>query len=58
VKVFRIGFRAAIGVAGTVLIGVAGLVALVNVLIQLSLQSEDDRAEEERRRNERRVPPD
>ena len=37
-----------------VLIGIAGLVALVNVLIQLSLQSEDDRAEEERRRNERR----
>ncbi|MDA0164934.1 hypothetical protein OM076_31985 [Solirubrobacter ginsenosidimutans] len=68
-KAFRIGFPAAILVAGVVLIiiggdaplgagivliGVAGLVALVNVLIQLSLQSEDDRAEEERRRNERR----
>ncbi len=68
-KAFRIGFPAAIFVAGVVLIiiggdaplgagivliGVAGLVALVNVLIQLSLQSEDDRAEEERRRNERR----
>jgi hypothetical protein len=73
VKAFRIGFPAAIFVAGVVLIiiggdaplgagivliGVAGLVALVNVLIQLSLQSEDDRAEEERRRNERRVPRD
>ena len=68
-KAFRIGFPAAIFVAGVVLIiiggdaplgagivliGVAGLVALVNVLIQLSIQSEDDRAEEERRRNERR----
>ena len=68
-KAFRIGFPAAILVAGVVLIiiggdalvgagivliGIAGLVALVNVLIQLSLQSEDDRAEEERRRNERR----
>ncbi len=68
-KAFRIGFPAAIFVAGVVLIiiggdaplgagivliGIAGLVALVNVLIQLSLQSEDDRAEEERRRNERR----
>jgi hypothetical protein len=70
VKAFRIGFPAAIFVAGVVLIiiggdaplgagivliGVAGLVALVNVLIRLSLQSEDDRAEEERRRNERRL---
>jgi hypothetical protein len=69
VKAFRIGFPAAIFVAGVVLIiiggdaplgagivliGIAGLVALVNVLIQLSLQSEHDRAEEERRRNERR----
>ncbi|HEY6888736.1 MAG TPA: hypothetical protein VI300_13180 [Solirubrobacter sp.] len=67
---FRIGFPAAIFVAGVVLIiiggdaplgagivliGVAGLVALVNVLIRLSLQSEEDRAEEERRRNERRL---
>jgi hypothetical protein len=73
VKAFRIGFPAAILVAGIVLIiiggdaplgagivliGVAGLVALVNVLIRLSLQSEDDRADEERRRNERRVPRD
>ena len=72
-KAFRIGFPAAIFVAGVVLIiiggdaplgagivliGVAGLVALVNVLIRLSLQSEDDRAEEERRRNERRFPRD
>ena len=73
VKAFRIGFPAAIFVAGIVLIaiggdaplgagivliGVAGLVALVNVLAQLSLQSERDREEEERRRNERRVPRD
>jgi hypothetical protein len=73
VKVFRIGFPAAIFVAGIVLIaiggdaplgagivliGVAGLVALANVLIQLSLQSERDRAEEERRRAERDVPRD
>jgi hypothetical protein len=70
VKAFRIGFPAAIFVAGVVLIiiggdaplgagivliGIAGLVALVDVLIRLSLQSEDDRAEEERRRNERRL---
>ena len=52
-----IGGDAPVG-AGIVLIGIAGLVALVNVLIQLSLQSEDDRAEEERRRNERHVPRD
>jgi hypothetical protein len=73
VKLFRIGFPAAIAVAGVVLIliggdapvgagivliGVAGLVALANVLMQLGLQSERDRAEEERRRNERRVPRD
>jgi hypothetical protein len=72
-KAFRIGFPAAIlaaGVvliviggdaplgAGIVLIGVAGLVALVNVLMQLSMQSERDREEEERRRKERRVPRD
>ena len=44
--------------AGIVLIGVAGLVALGNVLMQLGLQSERDRAEEERRRNERHVPRD
>jgi hypothetical protein len=73
VKAFRIGFPAAIHAAGVVLIviggdaplgagivliGVAGLVALVNVLMQLSMQSERDREEEERRRNERRVPRD
>jgi hypothetical protein len=73
VKAFRIGVPAAIFVAGVVLIaiggdaplgagivliGVAGLVALVNVLAQLSLQSEHDREEEERRRAERRVPRD
>ena len=72
-KAFRIGVPAAIFVAGIVLIaiggdaplgagivliGVAGLVALVNVLAQLSLQSERDREDEERRRNERRVPRD
>jgi hypothetical protein len=68
VKAFRIGFPAAIAVAGVVLIviggdapvgagivliGVAGLVALGNVLMQLGLQSERDREDEERRRNER-----
>ena len=73
VKVFRIGLPAAILVAGIVLIiiggdaplgagivliGVAGLVALGHVLMQLGLQSERDRAEEERRRNERHVPRD
>jgi hypothetical protein len=73
VKAFRIGFPAAIFVAGVVLIaiggdaplgagivliGVAGLVALVNVLAQLSLRSERDREEEERRREQRRVPRD
>ena len=72
-KLFRIGFPAAIAVAGVVLIviggdaplgagivliGVAGLVALGNVLMQLGLQSERDRAEEERRRDERSVPRD
>ena len=72
-KAFRIGFPAAIFVAGVVLIliggdaplgagivliGVAGLVALVNILAQLSLQSEHDREEEERRRDQRRVPRD
>ena len=72
-KAFRIGFPAAIAVAGViliiiggdapvgagiVLIGVAGLVALGNVLMQLGLQSERDRAEEERRRNEREFPRD
>ena len=72
-KAFRIGFPAAIAVAGVVLIiiggdaplgagivliGVAGLVALGNVLMQLGLQSERDREDEERRRNERTVPRD
>ena len=72
-KAFRIGFPAAILVAvivliiiggdaplgaGIVLIGVAGLVALGNVLMQLGLQSERDREEEERRRNERHFPRD
>jgi hypothetical protein len=68
VKAFRIGFPAAILVAGVVLIaiggdaplgagivliGVAGLVVLANVLMQLSLQSERDRQREEERRRER-----
>jgi hypothetical protein len=68
VKAFRIGFPAAIFVAGVVLIaiggdaplgagivliGVAGLVVLANVLMQLSLQSERDRQREEERRRER-----
>ncbi len=52
-----IGGDAPVG-AGIVLIGVAGLVALGNVLMQLGLQSERDRADEERRRNERHVPRD
>jgi hypothetical protein len=69
VKAFRIGFPAAIFVAGVVLvliggdaplgagivlIGVSLLVALANVLMQLGLQSERDREAEERRRQERR----
>jgi hypothetical protein len=73
VKAFRIGFPVAILVAGIVLIviggdaplgagivliGVAGLVALVNVMMQLSLQSERDREREAQRREERRVPRD
>ena len=72
-KAFRIGFPAAILVAGVVLIiiggdaplgagivliGVAGLVALGNALMQLGLQSERDREDEERRRNERHFPRD
>jgi hypothetical protein len=65
VKAFRIGFPLAILVAGViliiiggdaplgagiVLIGVAGLVALANVLMQLSVQSQRDREREEERR--------
>ena len=68
-KAFRIGLPSAIFVAGViliviggdaplgagiVLIGVAGLVVLANVLMQLSLQSERDRRREEERRQERR----
>jgi hypothetical protein len=52
-----IGGDAPLG-AGIVLIGVAGLVLLANVLMRLGLQSERDREAEERRRRERRVPPD
>lgn len=52
-----IGGDAPLG-AGIVLIGVAGLVAFANVLMQLGLQSERDRAEEERRRAEREFPRD
>jgi hypothetical protein len=47
-----IGGDAPLG-AGIVLIGVAGLVVLANVMMQLSLQSERDRAREEERRRER-----
>lgn len=47
-----IGGDAPLG-AGIVLIGVAGLVVMANVFMRLGLQSEDDRAEEERRRQER-----
>ena len=72
-RLFRIGLPAAIAVAGVVLIviggdapvgagivlvGVAGLVALGNVLMQLGLQSQRDREEEERRRDERQFPRD
>jgi hypothetical protein len=61
----RIGLPAAIAVAGVVclalggdagvgagivLIGVAGLVVLANLLIRLSIASQEDRAREERRR--------
>lgn len=68
-KAFRIGLPSAIFVAGViliviggdaplgagiVLIGVAGLVVLANVMMQLSLQSERDRRREEERRQERR----
>jgi hypothetical protein len=37
--------------AGIVLIGVAGLVILANLFMRLALQSERDRADEQRRRN-------
>ena len=43
---------------GIVLIGVSGLVVLGNVMMQLGGQSERDRAEEERRRQERQFPRD
>jgi hypothetical protein len=39
--------------AGVVLIGVAGLVALANAFMRLSLQSQRDREREERRREQR-----
>lgn len=48
-----IGGDAPLG-AGIVLIGVAGLVVLANVMMQLSVQSERDRAREAQRREERR----
>ena len=47
-----IGGDAPLG-AGIVLIGVAGLVVLANVMMQLSVQSERDRAREAQRREER-----
>ena len=50
-----IGGDAPLG-AGIVLIGVSGLVVLGNVMMQLGGQSERDRADEERRRQERHVP--
>ena len=50
-----IGGDAPLG-AGIVLIGVAGLVVLANVMMQLSLQSERDRRREEERRQQRRPP--
>jgi hypothetical protein len=53
IVLIAIGGDAALG-AGIVLIGVAGLVVLANVFMQLGLQSERERAEEERRRQERR----
>ena len=53
VVLIAIGGDAPLG-AGIVLIGVAGLVVLANVMMQLGLHSERDRADEERRRNERR----
>ena len=52
-----IGGDAPLG-AGIVLIGVSGLVVLGNVMMQLGGQSERDRAEEERRRQERTFPRD
>ena len=51
-----IGGDAPLG-AGIVLIGVAGLVVLANVMMQLSLQSERDRRGEAERREERRPRP-
>jgi hypothetical protein len=63
----RIGLPAAIAVAGVVcialggdaglgagivLIGVAGLVVLANLLIRLSIDDVEDRAREERRREQ------
>ena len=47
-----IGGDAPLG-AGIVLIGVAGLVVLANVMMQLSVQSERDREREAERREER-----
>jgi hypothetical protein len=44
-----IGGDAGVG-AGIVLLGVAGLVVLANLLIRLSIASQEDRAREERRR--------
>lgn len=55
VVLIAIGGDAPVG-AGIVLIGVAGLVVLANVLMRLGLESERDRAEEERARRARRPP--
>jgi hypothetical protein len=56
VVLILIGGDAPLG-AGIVLIGVAGLVVLGNLMMQLGAQSQRDREDEERRRNERRPPP-
>jgi membrane protein implicated in regulation of membrane protease activity len=48
-----IGGDAQVG-AGIVLIGVSALVVLANVFMRLGLQSEREREDEERRRQERR----
>ena len=57
IVLIAIGGDAPLG-AGIVLIGVAALVVLANVMMQLGLQSERDREREAERREERRVPRD
>jgi uncharacterized membrane protein len=48
-----VGGDAGVG-AGIVLLGVAVLVVLANLLIRLSISDQEDRAREQRRRDERR----